>query len=70
LKKPYFRAQDVCKNAVNPNVFNKPKNFVLYLDVVYTVLNEDTNDEIYWLISAREAEKWEIEDYEQEKFGY
>jgi uncharacterized DUF497 family protein len=38
------------------------------LFIAYTILNEDTNDEIYWLISAREAETWEIEDYEQEKF--
>ena len=37
--------------------------------VVYAVRNEDTNEEIYRIISARLAEPEEKEVYEQEKFN-
>lgn len=43
------------------------KNRILY--VIYTVLNENTDSEIYRIISARSAEPEEIEIYEQEKFN-
>ena len=43
------------------------KNKVLY--VVYTVRGENTEDEIYRIISARLAEPEEREKYEQEKFN-
>ncbi len=43
------------------------ENKVLY--VVYTVRDENTEDEIYRIISARLAEPEERESYEQEKFN-
>jgi uncharacterized DUF497 family protein len=42
-------------------------NKILY--VVYTVRNENTNNEIYRIISARPAEPDEEKIYEQEKFN-
>ncbi len=38
------------------------------LFIVYTVSDENTTNEIYRLISAREAETWEVKEYEQERF--
>lgn len=43
------------------------ENKVLY--VVYAVQNENTENEIYRIISARLAEPNERESYEQEKFN-
>lgn len=46
------------------------KEKILY--VVFTVRDENTKDEVYRIISARFAEREEVEIYEQEKFksGY
>lgn len=43
------------------------RNRILY--VIYTVRNENTDSEIYRIISGRLAEPEEIESYEQEKFN-
>lgn len=43
------------------------ENKILY--VVYTIRNENTNDEIYRIITARLAEPDEKESYEREKFN-
>ena len=49
------------------NCVGEGKNRILY--VVYTVRNENTDNEIYRIISARLAEPEETESYEQEKFN-
>lgn len=43
------------------------RNRILY--VVYAVRNEDTENEIYRIISARPADPEETESYEQERFN-